>query len=339
MSVDVVPFDESRAEEWDGLVERATHWTPFHQSGVLAALADERGAALHMLAGFKGQEPVGLFPLFSLSRGPVRAAFSPPPDLKIPYMGPILITQQQLKRRKRDSRHRAFIEACLEWVDDELSPQYTNVRTTVGYDDVRPFVWNGFSATPRYTYEVDLTLGAEALLAEFSSDARRNVTQEYDVDYEIREGGPDTIDHIVRQIRARHEEQGEEFHLSPAFVTDLYERATIGAVRPYRCDVDGEFTGGRIVVEGSDTVYSWIGGAKVDADLPVNDLLDWRVCTDGMERGFARYDLAGANNPRLCDYKAKFAPDLGTSYRVYRSTRAGNALAGLYDRFGAIVQK
>lgn len=332
MSIEVTQFEESDAEEWNSLVDRAESKTPFHRFDVLTALADESGSDCCPLVGYKGQEPVGLFPLFGVSKGPISATFSPPPNVKTPYMGPLLLNMDKLKRRKRDRRHRQFIESCLEWADGEFSPQYTNVRTAVRHADVRPFVWNGFDAVPRYTYEVDLTVGESELLESFSRDLRAKVTEEYDRQYEISEGGAEAIEHIVRQTRARHEEQGESFPVSASMPIDMYENAEDGVVRPYRCDLDGEFVGGLIALDNGETLYSWIGGAKVDVDLPTNDLLNWQVCKDGIERGLTTYDLGGANNPRLCSYKAKFAPELSTYFRVHRATRTGDALVELYDK-------
>jgi len=332
MSIEVERFEDARAEEWNDLLERSPGGTPFHRAEVLSALGNESGMEPFRFVGYKGQEPVGLFPMFGTSKGPIGAAFSPPPSLKIPYLGPALLNMGKLKRRKQDRRHRRFVEACLEHVDERLSPQYVHVRTPVRYEDVRPFVWNGFDATPRHTFEVDLTVGESELLDRFSSDARRNITDDYESDVEIREGGADTVERVVEQVRERHAEQDESFPLSPSFVVDLFEASADGHLRTFRCDVDGAFTGGTIVLEAGDTVYSWLGSSKVDADVPVNDLLNWKVCQEGMARDLHTFDLGGANDPRLCDFKAKFAPSLGTYYRLQRSTRTGDALAELYDR-------
>jgi len=55
--------------------------------------------------------------------------------------------------------------------------------------------------------------------------------------------------------------------------------------------------------------------------------------TDAIERGREEYDLVGANNQRLCGYKAKFAPDLRTYYSIQDGTRSMNLVSGLYKQF------
>jgi CelD/BcsL family acetyltransferase involved in cellulose biosynthesis len=200
------------------------------------------------------------------------------------------------------------------------------------YADPRPFEWNDFAIRPRYTYVVDLSPGPDALLEAFSSDARRNVSDGLG-DCEIAVDGRRAIRRTVERVRHRYEQQGRSYTVPPEFVVDLYDRLPDGTVRPYACRRDGEFLGGMVVLAHGDTVYRWQGGAKTDHDLPVNDLLDWRIIRDAVEDGYGRYDLEGANKRRLCEYKAKFAPDVVTYYRMEYGnvwTRLGSRL---YTKF------
>lgn len=330
MSIDVRTLDDP--DRWNDLLDDAAHPTPFHLAGALDVIAEYANAECHRLVGYKGQEPVGLFPVFTIAKGPVTTAFSPPPDLKVPYLGPTLVTRQQLKRRKHDRRHRRFVDACLDWLEDTHEPKFTSIRTPPGYEDVRPFIWQDYEPTPRYTYVVDLTRDSDDLLAAFSSDARGNVTGDYDADFTIESGGVETIENVVDQVSARHEEQGEPFPASAAYVTDLYETMPSGTIRPYACHVDGEYVGGFVNVEFGSVAFRWVGGAKSDADIPVNDLLDWEYCLEAMERGVEAYDLTGANDARLARYKSKFAPDLVTYYQLQEGTRTMNAVSKIYSK-------
>jgi hypothetical protein len=318
MSIDATPVTD--ADEWNGLLERADATSPFHRYEALDVFADHANADLHALVGYKGQEPVGLFPIFTLRKGPMTVAMSPPPALKIPYLGPVLLFAGSPKRRRREKQHRRFLDACLDWLEREHAPRFVNVRTAVGYTDARPFRWQNFEVMPRYTYLVDLTPGPDELLSQFSSDARRNVTREYDAAVAVEEGGVDVIDRIVRQLTARHAEQDEDFPVTTEFVADLYDRLPDGVVRPYQCLVDGEYQTGVVDLEYAGRGHAWIGRGKSDCGLPVNDLLDWGVFRDSMDRGVASYDLVGANNERLASYKSKFGPDLVPYYEVQHGT-------------------
>jgi len=320
MSIDISRLDPVEdADTWNRDVERATRAHPFYRAEALSLQADDTDTTPHLLAGHKGQETVGLFPVFEYRKGPLTAAFSPAPYSWVSYLGPVLCNVERLKQRKADRRTNDFIEAALEWLEAELAPKYTKFDA-VTIDDIRPFIWQGYQAEPEHTYVVDLEGTPEELLGRFSSDARRNIRKaaDFDGEYTVTEGGVDDIDRIIDQVRARYASQDRSFQLSTDFVRSLYERLPEGAIRPYVCRVDGDFQGGILVAESDTTRYRWQGGVKVDRDLDlaVNDLLDWQVMRDGLEAGLEQYDLVGAGVPSINRYKAKFNPRLETHYTV-----------------------
>ncbi len=331
MSADVTLAADVGADRWDQLVAQAPAGTPFHRHASIRTFADHANMRLHPLVGFVGQEPVGVLPVFERSTGPLAAVFSPPPGLKLNYLGPALCNLQKLTTRKSERRHYRFVRACLGTIDTEIGATYVHVRTSPGYTDPRPFEWQGFDVTTRYTYVVDRDRDERALLDSFSSDARTNVRTVRDEDCEIYEAGPAAIDRIVEQVADRHREQDEPYPLTPAMVHDLYDRLPDGVVRTYTATVDGGFAGGIITLESEDTIYRWQGGATPDVELPVNDALDWYVMTDARSRDITAYDLLGANNARLCEYKAKFGPDLRTYYRLERASRSMNVASSVYS--------
>lgn len=330
MSIDVRPIDDR--DRWNDLLADATHPTAFHHAAALDVFEAYSDTVCHRLVGFKGEEAIGLFPLFTMEKGPFTVAFSPPPDLKISYLGPRMIYRHDPKRRRRDKRNRQFVESALDWLEETHDPRFTSIRTASQYDDTRPFIWREFEATPRYTYVIDLEREPDELLSAFSSDARSNVTSDYDVDYEIGPAGPDAIAKIMEQVKQRHAEQEKAFPLDVEPVEELYRSLPEGVLRPYVCRIDGEFAGGVLNVEYAGRAIRWLGGTKVDVDIPINDLLDWNYSRDAMERGAVSYDLAGANNPQIASFKAKFAPDLLTYYSLQRGSAGMTALSRLYGK-------
>lgn len=330
MSVEVGLCPES--DEWNGLVERSEQATPFHRYEALEVVADHSGTTLYPYVGYKGQEAVGLFPVFELKRWPLRTAFSPPPDLEVSYLGPAQIDGNGAKQRKAERRHRRFIEAVLEEVDAEIAPHYAHVRAGTAYADPRPFIWNEFEPTPRYTYVVDLSPDEEELFMSFSSDVRQNVRKAEEFEYELQEGDAADVEQIIRRVQRRHDEQDVAYNVTTDFASDLYRALPEGAVRAYTCRVDGEFVGGKVTIEDDDTLYGWQTVADLDNDLPATDLIDWTVMRRAKERGVDRIDLIGANNPRLCGYKAKFNPAVRTHYSLESSSATTRTLKAMYKR-------
>lgn len=330
--VEVSIADRDDLEKWNSYVDRSPQGNTFHYDESLRTIADHSGTELHRLIGYKGQEVVGLFPIFERNVMSQSAAFSPPPNLLIPYLGPALCNIEKLKQRKAERRHGRFVRGCFELVFEKLNPRYVSLRTDGRYTDLRPIKWTGFDVTPEYTYTVDLTIGAEDLLSNFSSDARSNIRGGADVSYTVEEGETEAIRRIITQIIERHEAQDLFYGVTPAFVTELYRALPEGRLRPYTIAVDGEFVGGMVTLEDEDTIYRWQGGAKHDADVPANDLLDWEIITDAIDRGLETYDLVGASNPRLNGYKAKFSPDLRSFHSAERANPAMKLAAKVYKR-------
>src|SRR5699024_7744882 len=333
MSITVRAATDEEVANWDDYVDRSPHTNPFHYWGSLTALAEYANAELHPLIGFKGQEVVGIFPIFEVTRMGISTAFSPPPGLLVPYLGPALLNSGKLKQRKRERRHERFIDGCFEWLAEKFDPRYVHVRSDYRYEDLRPLGWNGMRVSSGYTYTVDLSIGEDELLDRFSSDARSNVRDGVPENCTIEEGGERAIRRIITQVYRRYESQDKSYGVTPGLVLALRENLPDGRLRPYVCRVDGRFAGGVITLAGNSTSYRWQGGAKHEASLPVNDLVDWQIMRDAMERGTESYDLVGADERRLNGYKAKFNPELRT---YHEAERAGPAMALVREAYSRL---
>jgi len=329
MALEITDLGREEATTWNDALGRTRERTPFHRFEALAVFADYAGADLHPLLATKGEQPVGLFPVFTLQKGPITAAFSPPPELKVSYLGPVVVAQSGMKPHSREKRRRRLVDGCLDWLDTEYDPEYVHVRTATTAPDVRPFGWSAFEETPRFTYVVDLDADPDSLRDRFSRDARSNV-RDAAAACTVEESGAETARRVIRQVQKRHEEQDLDFPLTADFVGDLYSMLPDGYLRPYACRVAGEFVGGSLILDDGERVYNWQGTVKQDLDYDVNDLLHWKVLQAAADRGHSAYDLVGANDPRLSRYKSKFAPTLRTYHALERSTTGLGTAARLY---------
>lgn len=328
--------EERDPEAWNECLGRSPHGNPLHRYEAIRVLERYSNATAHPLVGYDGDDPIGVFPAFEVRKAGVRSVFSPPPYLWVQYLGPALVMGDDPDQHEFEARHLGFVEACLDWLDAEVGPRYVHVHTDTDYADPRPFEVNGFETRPRYTYAVDLTLDRDDLLMTFASDARSNVRSGEDIDYEVREGDAEDAEWIIEQVEQRYAEQGKDYGVQPEMVGELYEELPDGLIRPYVCSVRGEPTGGMVALEDDDTIYRWQGGAKTDTDVPANDLLDWHIMCDAMDRGVSQYDLVGAENERINRYKSKFNPELSAYYTLERSSRPVQFAAGLYDQLGKL---
>ncbi|MGM0591384.1 MAG: lipid II:glycine glycyltransferase FemX [Halobacteriota archaeon] len=345
MSIDIRQMGDSEAGTWNDYVSQSPHATPFHRFEALEVIARHTGTELVRLVGYKGEEPTGVFPVFVLDVRGLPLAFCPPPNTGIHYLGPALLNTDGLKKRTQVSRNKRFIEAVLTHLDDDVDPYFSHFHTAPGYEDVRPFMWEGFSVILSHTFEVDLRPEPDALLQSFSKDARRSIKSgDQEGAVEIHEGGIDALRRVIDRTERVYREQGLRYPLSKSFVVDLFRRLPAGVVRPYVCTVDGEFAGGTVTVETERTVYAWQAGADVDRPVPLYELMDWHVMLDARARGIQWYDLMGADKPSLSRYKAKFDPQLRPRYEVstghpmFKIASKGYQMVHEYPAFARVAQ-
>lgn len=333
MSIEVKLTDSDAIEKWDEWLRNSAGGTFFHQLDILDVIAEHSGANLYRLVGYKGQHPVGIFPIFELSKGPVTMVFSPPPSLNVPSLGPVLLDKDQLKKHKQERRNRWFIEGCLDWITEEINPKYIRIISGTAYQDPRPFSWNDFDVVPSHTYHVNLSVGEEEVMNRFKKSLRSDIRRSLDEGYELRRGNEDDVRFVIEKVRERYQAQGEEYNLTPDYAIDLQQAAGKNQLPVYIGEINGERVSGILSPRFASTLYYWQGGGKPDVSLPMNDLIHWQIIRDGIKEGFEAYDLVGANTPRLCKYKSKFNPELKTRYTMERGTMVLNAVSDIYKRF------
>lgn len=148
MGIEVNRLSTDERTEWNTYIERTSEAMPFHRHEALEVMARRSDSKIHLLVGFKGEQPVGALPLFEKTKGPaqsLRYVMSPPTMIQVPYLGPLLLNTGQLKQRKEESWNRRFIESCNDWIETYLDFDYLDIRTQDRYLDARPFIWNDFA--------------------------------------------------------------------------------------------------------------------------------------------------------------------------------------------------
>lgn len=302
----------------------------FQTAEALAAIDRHTEAELQLFGGYKGQEAVGLLPVFLRTSSVGRVALSPPPGLAVPHMGPLLMASSP-KRRKIERVNRRFSKGVLA----ELGvPSRRTLFRFVGspnYADPRPFDWADLDVDTRFTYVLPVSEDLDGMLDQFSRDLRNDIRSGDEIHCEISVEGPTAAARIAEDVADRYREQDQAVPFTIEYVRDLVETLEHRARAYVARDGDDEYLGGLIVLYSNDRANFWQGGVKKDVDgVSVNSLLHWRVITDIAEddpiSSVEEYDLVGANTERLCSYKAKFGADLVPYYAVESSGR-GMAVA------------
>lgn len=306
-------------DEWDALLP-STDIEPFHRSAALRVLDAHAAGDLQLYAGFRGEQPVALFPAFIRETPVGRIVTSPPPGLLVPRLGPVLMPTSP-KQRKREKLNVRFTDALVEALDLDAPTALFRTLTPVGFTDPRPFEWRGLSVTPEFTYRLaldDRTL--DDVHASFSKSFRRELRDGDDLPITV-DVEPDSVERVRRDVADYYADQDEPFDVTSDYARDLTEAMDEDARVYVARGPDGEYLTGIVVLYGGGSAYFWLGGTRATYDgTSVNTLVHDRivrdVLTDPELADVTSYDLVGANTERLCRYKSKFGADLTPYYTV-----------------------
>ncbi|MFC7098964.1 GNAT family N-acetyltransferase [Halobaculum marinum] len=294
----------------------------FHTPEALDALDSHANGELRLYGGFKGEQAVGLAPIFVRKQAFGTAAMSPPPGFGVPRLGP-LVTPASPKQRKQERVNGRFTEGLLKELDVGSSTTLFRMVCPTSYPDPRPFGWSQLSMKPSFTYHLPVGEDTDAIMSSFSKSLRRDISDAQDLDVTVEVEGRQAIRRIYEQARERYEEQDEPFTLTWPYVRDLTDAlSAVDRCRPYVVrDADGEFRSGIIALYSNDAAYFWLGGAIATVDgTAVNSLVHWSIIEDIAAgeplESVDTYDLMGANTERLCQYKSKFGANLVHYYTV-----------------------
>ena len=313
---------EVATEEWDRALP-SEGFELFHTGTALSVVERHTDGTMRLFVGYKGDNPVAMFPVFVVQRAVGRAVLSPPPGMGIPQLGPLVMPASP-KRRKRERLNREFVQSVLDRCDVDTTGSLFRVVCSPQYPDPRPFAWTGLDVETEFTYTLDTDDGSpDELLGAASKSLRREVRDGRETDVTVSVEGAEAAERVYEQTSERYREQGEAYALDESYVTDL----TASLVEADRCrvyvarDPDGEFRSGITVLYSNDAAYFWMGGTRAEYDgVSINSLLHWRIVEDLATDTTAatRYDLLGANTERLCRYKSKFGGQL-VPYHVVES--------------------
>lgn len=331
-------------DEWGTALPNAG-FEVFHLPDAISVLADHADADCRLYAARKGEETVGLFPIFILERRVGRAVTSPPPGLSVPRLGPIVMPNSP-KQHKYEAINNELIDGVLEDVAVEDSRALCRVLTPLAYDDPRPFQWHDLSVTPRFTYVIDLSSHdtMDSLMSEFSRSLRNDMRQRDETDVTISDERREGALRVQADLAERYREQDETLPASRQYVADIVDNLP-DRYRAYVArDETGAYLGGILVLYSNDLAYFWLGGVRNSHDgVSVNTLIHRRILedlfTDPDLSSVEGYDLFGANTERLCEYKAKFGGQLQPYFVAESDSFGMTAAKTAYRLFSGSLSK
>ena len=310
MKVQIREIDDGG--RWGELLLHSINPTLFHDWKWLKIIEKHTGARLHPMVASSGENDVGIMPLFMRKTKGLNLAFSPPPKTGLLYMGPLLVQQNQdMKRQTREKTILACFDAFEEHIQKSLKPNYIRLATPPGYDDARPFTWNGYDVSPEFTYYVDLSKGEDAVFENYSKQLRVDLKKTEKEGVTVKQGGKKELDIIHKNLQERFIQQGVRSNLTREYLHDLYDAFHPQNLTVFAAEYQGEQVSGFISINHQDRASYWAGGGKTAIKgIYPNDLLQWEAMKWAIQQGYKRYEIVDAGDQRLRHFKSKFNPDL-----------------------------
>ncbi len=311
---------------WDQFVDESPYGLLSHKWDFLKIAEKYSGYKLHTYGFYKGEELLGIYPLFYTSFNGFKMIFSPPPRRGIPYLG-FLVSKDYDKLRQ--SKKESLLDQFLGDIEAEVqrySPDYMLVYTVPSFLDMRFFKWNDYCVAPDFTYTVGLKQPAEDIWNSFHKDVRRDIKHAESSGLELKEGRDLTMFH-ERQER-RYKEKAASFSMDIDYLRDLF-RAYPDNIHVYYVYNDaGQIEAASMAQEYKGRFLGWIGLAK--ASSHANEFMIWRLMDAARSRGLEKFEIAGADVRSQCQFKSKFNPTLEVCYHIYKKSLLGKAAEWTY---------
>jgi hypothetical protein len=331
MNYQITEATKDDAQQWDAIVVSSTHGTIFHTWNWLNIVKKYTDSEFHPLIFKKGNEPLGIIPVFYQERSSLRMVFSPPPYLALLFLGPVLTLNREQKAYKNEVLWIDMQRELEAYLQSHFQPQYCQISTAPGLNDARPYKWAGFRTENSYDYLIDIKGGPDALWENLPKNFRQDINRSVKNNITVEQGGEKELGIIYDLLVQRYREQGRPVKVPKEYLLDLY-RAFHENIRIFVAKYDGNIVTGSVELAYRDIIGSWIGNLKPSVNISPspNGILIWEMMRYAASQGFHCYTVYGAaGNERLYQYYlTKFNPLL-----QYRFT------AKKVSAFGGIVEK
>jgi lipid II:glycine glycyltransferase (peptidoglycan interpeptide bridge formation enzyme) len=313
---------------WDAFIHESPQGQIFHKWDFLKVVEKHTGTKLFTYGIRKGEELVGVIPLFRKEMMGMNFIFSPPPKTAIPYLGLVLSRNYEgLKQYKKES----FLALAMEELDREIenhTPSKVIITNSRGLVDLREFIWNGYQLEVSYNYFFDLQRPINEIWEGFSTVKRRSIKGAIKSGMTLSAG--EDVDMLYDRLGERYHEQGFSDPLpGPDYLKDLAKKLP-GHFQLLSAEDQGTISGSIYLTKYKD-VKLWLGNIR--SHNHSNEFLIWNALQQSKNEGYPVFELTGANTKQLCAFKSHFNPSLDVYYRISKGRLLGEWAESMYLRF------
>jgi hypothetical protein len=177
METKVIWSEDINRANWDQLVEESRQGQVYHLFSYIDTLCASKWQAVVVS---DQNEYIAAFPFFTKKKMGIRYFIQPP---FCQYWG-VFIKNDKKGNQKYYDESKKVMKLVLDAIPKNIKYLHTCFSPMTDYP--LPLVWDGWSLSPKYTYQVNLDRGLDATLASFASHARREIKKASNNEIEIR---------------------------------------------------------------------------------------------------------------------------------------------------------
>lgn len=325
--IEVRELAPSEYKEWDLLVEKVSSGTFFHTSDFLGIFRDVLSKDLRIYGCFRNGELVGGCPLFVKNFKGILKIGSSIFNMTH-YSGPLIMESASSKVSKRVQDTHEILNSLREFLCRQGFDSISLVFSP-GFEDIRPFTWNGWNSSVRYTYKLDLK---ENIDNNISRKIRRELKTAEEAGLKTRvTNDPDTYYRLFSLV---YEKQNLEPPVPKEFfdrVFKLIQEKDVGYMFVSETS-EGEAVASHLNLYGKKCTVTWSSALNpAYGRLGANSLLYYNEFLDLKSRNFEYMNVMAANVPRFADFIVGFSPKLMPFYIVNHYSKKCSLMRTLHD--------
>jgi hypothetical protein len=303
--------------EWLRLVEKYSY---------IQIASIKSRSKLYPLILIENEKPAGIYPLFIFKSCLSIFCYSPPPNVNLLYLGPLMPDIDSMTQEKKQ----IFLQDAQVLVDGfikkDQKSNYIQINTPPEFNDCRLFKWGGYSTEPHYTYYIDLSAGTDQIWKGFNRSLRYYIDKAKKEGITVTEGSREDAFHIYEMLKARGRVRSLKGYLG-----EVFDQFFPDNIKVFVAKAGSEHLTGIITIIERDKVSFWIGAPRCSyKGLSPNELVLWEAILWAGKHGYKTFEIQGADEYSLFPFKRKFNGKIVPYYEMKWRSLSLNLFSSLY---------
>jgi hypothetical protein len=314
---ELLELNEDQYDVWDLFVNDSPQGTAFHKISWLQSFDDY---TFRILALIHKKTLVAGIPLVYTSRLGIKFAMNPP---FTPYLG-IIFRRSNQKYNTKLSFEKKFSKVMAKKLKN-FAP-YIEYGFHYNFVDPAPFIWNGFSVKPYYTYVLNLEKHQNAIWEDMEKDTRNRISRAERYDLKCVDGSPTELAELISLSYKRKNQK-------PLYSKQVYEKSLKIFFKnvPIKSMIlknnDKLIAGGAFVYDHNRAYYLCAGISSDSEFKGTNQLVVWTLIKHaGTVLGLKEFDFEGWPNEGVERFLRGFGGNIMQGVSIYNSSRSYYAL-------------